>query len=61
MATFKSAPTFTMDEEDFKSYRKEILRGIKTERMALMANGRILLWVDEELAKFKPKEEEKKS
>jgi len=57
MAVYKSAPTFTMDKKDFESYRKLIMQSIKTARMALMSDGRILLWIDEELAKFKKQEE----
>ena len=60
MAVYRSSPTFEMTKEDFKSYRVEVMKGIKTERMALMANGRILLWIDEELKRFEPKKEEKK-
>ena len=59
MALYRSAPTFTMDEKDFKSYREQIMLSIKTNRMSLMSDGRILIWVDEELARFK-KEEKKK-
>ena len=59
MALYRSAPTFTMDEKDFKSYREQIMLSIKTNRMSLMSDGRVLLWIDEELARFK-KEEKKK-
>jgi len=59
MATYRSSPTFTMDKEDFESYRKQVMLSIKTQRMALMSDGRILAWIDEELAKFKPKEKPK--
>ena len=58
MATYRSAPTFTMDKKDFESYRVQVMLSIKTNRMALMSDGRVLLWIDEELAKFK-KEEKK--
>lgn len=61
MATYKSAPTFTMDKKDFESYRKQIMLSIKTNRMALMSDGKILLWIDEELARFKPEEKKKES
>ena len=53
MATYKSSPSFIMDEKDFRSYREQVMLSIKAERMALMSNGKILLWIDEELAKFK--------
>ena len=59
MVTYKSAPTFTMDKNDFDSYRKQVMLSIKTNRMALMSDGRILIWIDEELARF-PKEEKTK-
>ena len=52
MATYKSAPTFTMDKSDFESYREQVMKSIKAERMALMSDGRILLWIDEELDRF---------
>ena len=52
MATYKSAPTFTMDKADFVNYRKQVMSSIKIARMALMSDGRILLWIDEELARF---------
>ena len=59
MALYKSAPTFTMDKNDFEEYRLTLMDAIKRDRMMLMANGKILVWVDEELLKF-PKEEKKK-
>ena len=52
MATYKTAPSFTMDKKDFESYRAEIMKAVKIERMGLMSNGKILAWIDEELAKF---------
>ena len=53
MATYKSAPTFTMDKKDFESYKKQVMLSIKTNRMALMSDGKVMLWIEEELAKFK--------
>ena len=60
MAVYKSAPTFTMDKADFDNYRKQVMLSIKTNRMALMSDGRILLWIDEELAKFPQENLDKK-
>ena len=60
MAIYKSAPTFSMDKEDFKTYRKQVMSNIKQNRMALMSDGRILTWIDEELVKFKDTESKKK-
>lgn len=59
MAIYKTAPTFEMDKESFESYRDHVMTNIKNDRMNLMANGKVLLWIDEELAKF-PEEKEKK-
>lgn len=60
MATYKSAPTFHMDRKDFESYRTQVMLSIKTNRMALMSDGRVLLWIDEELAKLPEEKEDKK-
>ena len=60
MALYKSAPTFTMDKKDFEEYRKQIMTSIKVNRMALMSDGRILLWIDEELARFKKEDKKDK-
>ena len=43
---------FSYTKEELEQYRLEVMRHIKADRMNLMANGRIMLWVDEELAKF---------
>jgi|TARA_R100000501_G_C2628714_1_gene123030 hypothetical protein len=55
---FKTAATFEFTREDWESYRETIMQSIKAERMALMSNGKVLSWVDEELAKL-PEEKEK--
>ncbi len=59
MATYKSAPTFTLDQEYFEEARVITLDLIMKGRFNLMSNGRVLNWIDEELAKFKPKKKEK--
>ena len=59
MATYKSAPTFSLDKEYFEEARVITLDLIMKGRFNLMSNGRTLAWIDEELAKF-PKDEEKK-
>ena len=58
MATYKSAPTFSLDKEYFEEARVITLDLIMKGRFNLMSNGRTLLWIDEELAKF-PKEDKK--
>lgn len=55
MANYKSSPTFEMDKKDFESYREQVMLSIKAERMALMSNGKVLIWIDEELKRFKNK------
>ena len=49
-----------MDKKDFEEYRKQIMTSIKVNRMALMSDGRILLWIDEELARFKKEDKKDK-
>lgn len=58
--TFKTSATFTFTVEDWQSYKETIMQSIKAERMALMSNGKVLQWVDEELAKLEPKEDKEK-
>ena len=55
---YKSTATFTIPKEELQSYRNEVMKTIRIARMTLMSDGRVLQWLDEELAKF-PKEEEK--
>jgi len=57
MATYKSAPTFTLDKEYFEEARVITLDLIMKGRFNLMSNGKVLAWIDEELARFKPKKE----
>ena len=61
MATYKSAPTFSLDKEYFEEARTITLDLIMKGRFNLMSNGKTLVWIDEELAKFKDedKKEEK--
>ena len=59
MSTYKSAPTFTMDKKDFEKYRVQVMNSIKINRMSLMSDGAILLWIDEELLKFRKEEKGK--
>ena len=58
--TYKTSATFTMTKEDFISYRGEVMRAIKTHRMALMSDGNNLIWIDEQIKKF-PEEKKEKS
>ena len=53
---YKVAPTFTATEEDFQSYREEIWGKMKVARMLLMSYGNTILWCDEQIERFKPKE-----
>lgn len=56
MATYKSAPTFTLDKEYFEEARVITLDLIMKGRFNLMSNGRTLEWIDQELSKFKKEE-----
>ena len=60
MALYKSAPTFTLDKQYFEDAKVITLDLIMKGRFNLMSNGRVLLWIDEELEKFKPKKKEEK-
>ena len=59
MATYKSAPTFTLDKEYFEDARAITLDLIMKGRFNLMSNGRVLVWIEEELKKFKKGEKKK--
>ena len=59
METYKSAPTFTLDREYFEAAREQTMDMIMKNRFNLMAHGRTLLWIDEELAKFPEVKKEK--
>jgi len=50
--TYRVNPTFTMSKKDFESYRKQVMRSIKTNRMALMSDGNLLKWIDEQIKQF---------
>lgn len=54
---YKVSATFEFTLDDWESYRERVMVSIKTERMALMSNGKTLIWVDEQIAKLKPKKE----
>jgi len=58
---YKLTPTFTMEKKDLESYRAQVFQTIKVARMSLMSDGRVIEWLDEEIAKFPPTDEEKKA
>ena len=60
MATYKSAPTFSLGKEYFEEARVITLDLIMKGRFNLMSNGRTLSWIDEELAKFKDEDKPEK-
>ena len=53
MATYKTAPTFTLDEKKLKEFRELLMDQIMYNRFVLMRDGRTIVWIDEELARFK--------
>lgn len=55
---YKRSPTFTLDKELLEEFRDLTMRAIKSQRLALMIDGRNMDWIEEQIAKF-PKEEEK--
>ena len=59
MATYKTAPTFTLNEDTLVEYRELLMKQIMYNRFVLMRDGRTIVWIDEELDKFKPTKKEK--
>ena len=59
VAVYKTTPTFTIPKEKLQSFRDHIMDSIIINRVALMADGRTLEWVEKELAKY-PEEVVKK-
>ena len=59
LPVYKRTPTFTIPKEKLQSFRDHIMDSIIINRVALMADGRTLEWVEEELKKY-PEEVVKK-
>ena len=59
MDTYKTAPTFTLDEDTLVEYREILMKQIMYNRFVLMRDGRTIVWIDEELKTFKPKKKGK--
>jgi len=60
MATYKTAPTFTLDKDTLVEYREILMKQIMYNRFVLMRDGRTIVWIDEELAKFEPEKKTEK-
>ncbi|MEK0325844.1 MAG: hypothetical protein QQN63_09080 [Nitrosopumilus sp.] len=59
MAIYKTAPTFTLDQETLEEYREILMKQIMYNRFVLMRDGRTILWIDEELKVFKKEDKPK--